>query len=149
MLRPQLMVSLPNHLRWVWRDRLANQDNILVRVVRPSPLADQEGTRRLHFIVEVNRPERSEVQPLLFALRQITQDGVEEPWWCADLFPTRLTVADVHRICQPQCEMHQLLIPIGGNLRRWMSPYNDRVVTWTLPSRMVGQEVANNKRPPL
>ena len=128
-MRPQLLVRLPIAIRRVWHDRFFGRETITIRVVRPSPLADPDGSRRFHIIAELNRPVVTDLQPMLVALRQISSTGVGPPFWCASLFPSQFTAEDIRNECAPQCERHHLLIPMGGALRRWMSPYNTRQST--------------------
>lgn len=128
-MRPQLLVRLPIAIRRVWHDRFQGRETITIRIVRPSPLADPDGSRKFHIIAELNRPVVTPLQPMLVALRQITSQGVGAPVWCVSLFPARFTSDDIRNECAQHCERHHLLIPLGGPLRRWMSPYNERQST--------------------
>ena len=128
VIRPQLMIQLPQALRRVWRDRFVGTDSLILRVVRPCPPPDADGSHYFHIIAEVNRPDTRD-QPTLLAMRQINSNGVTEPTWCPGMLPQRFTVMDVHRLCNLQCQVHQLLIPLGGNIRRWMTPYNERAAS--------------------
>ena len=94
-MRPQLLVRLPIAIRRVWHDRFQGRETITIRVVRPSPLADPDGSRKFHIIAELNRPVVTQLQPMLVALRQITSQGVGAPVWCASLFPARFTSDDI------------------------------------------------------
>ncbi len=125
-MRPQLFIHLRDTLRRIWRDRIVGNEAMAFHVVRPNPPVEPDGTRLLHVIVELNRPLECALQPMLLALRHITREGVADPTWCVGLFPPRFTTQDIHRTCNLQCEMHQLLVPLGGNIRRWMTPYMER-----------------------
>ena len=113
----------------MWHDRFQGRETITIRIVRPSPLADPDGSRKFHIIAELNRPVVTPLQPMLVALRQITSQGVGAPEWCASLFPARFTSDHIRNECAQHCERHHLLVPLGGPLRRWMSPYNERQST--------------------
>ena len=128
-MRPQLFIHLRDTLKRIWRDRIIGQEALTFHVVRPSPPAEPDGSRLLHVIVELNRPPECVMQPMLIALRHITREGVANPIWCVGLFPPRFTTQDIHRTCSLRCEMHQLLVPLGGNIRRWMTPYMERQTT--------------------
>lgn len=126
-MRPQLLVRLIHALRRTWRDHLPGQETITIRPVRPPPV-DADATRRLHIIAEIDRPARTDLTPILIAIREITSRGVSVPLWCTALLPTQMTSIDLFDACQPTCLFHQFLIPIGGNVRRWLTPYNVRVI---------------------
>ena len=53
VIRPQLMIQLPQALRRVWRDRIAGHDSLILRVVRPCPPPDADGSHYFHIIAEV------------------------------------------------------------------------------------------------
>ncbi len=113
-MRPQLFIHLRDTLRRIWRDRIIGQEAMTFHVVRPNPPVEADGTRFLHVIVELNRSPECVLQPMLLALRQIRRQGVADPDWCVGLFPPRFTTQDIHRTCSLQCELPQLLIPLGG-----------------------------------
>ena len=46
--------------------------------------------------------------------------------WLPTLLPHPFTTADVLRVGQTPCELHQLLVPLAGRVRRWMNPYHQR-----------------------
>lgn len=112
-----MLVRLPIAIRRVWHDRFQGRETITIRIVRPSPLADPDGSRKFHIIAELNRPVVTPLQPMLVALRQITSQGVGAPVWCVSLFPARFTSDDIRNECAQHCERHHLLIP----LYRWPS----------------------------
>ena len=127
-MRPQLLVRLTHALRRTWRDHLLGHETITIRPVRPPPV-DADATRRFHIIAEINRPIRTDFNPILIAIREITSGGVSVPLWCTALLSTQMTSIDLFDACQPTCSFHQFLIPIGGNVRRWLTPYNVRVIS--------------------
>ena len=127
-MRPQLLVRLTNALRRTWRDHLPGHETITARAVRPSPV-DSDATRRFHIIAEINRPVRTDLNPILIAIREITSGGVSVPSWCTALLPTHMGSVDLYQACRPSCRLHQFLIPVGGNLRRWLTPYHARVIS--------------------
>ena len=100
-----------------------------IHIVRPAPFADPDGSRYLPILAEANRPGRCPLQPVLFAVREITALGVDPPEWCACLVPSVFSVADVHAACQPAGEPFQLLVPLGGQQQQWMSARHTRVAT--------------------
>ena len=126
-MRAQLLVRLRERIKRVWQDVIGRNDHLGIHIVRPVPFADADGTRYLPILAEANRPGRSTLQPVLFAVREITALGVDGPEWCACLVPTVFTVADVHAACQPPAELHQLLVPQGSSQPRWMNARNTRV----------------------
>ena len=129
-MRPQLLVHLQEAIRRIWRDKISTQDQTLMHQVRPTPMADADGARPMHFIIEVSRPQQCELQPVLMAFRQISPQGVSnDVSWVPALLPHPLTSADVLRSGQVPCELHQLLVPLAGRVRRWMNPYHQRETT--------------------
>ena len=72
----------------------------------------------------VNRPVQTDLNPILTATREITRGGVSVPVWCTALLPTQMTSVDLYHACRPACGLHQFLIPVGGNVRRWLTPYH-------------------------
>ena len=129
-MRPQLLVHLQEAIRRIWRDKISAQDQTLMHQVRPTPMADADGARPMHFIIEVSRPQQCELQPILMAFRQISPQGVSnDVLWVPDLLPHPLTSTDVLRSGQVPCELYQLLVPLAGRVRRWMSPYHQRETT--------------------
>ena len=72
---------------------------------------------------------RTDLNPILVAIREITSGGVSVPTWCTALLPTQMGSVDLYQACRPSCRLHQFLIPVGGNLRRWLTPYHSRVIT--------------------
>ena len=127
-MRPQLLVRLLHALRRTWSDHLPGHETILARAVRPPPV-DSDATRRFHVIAEINRPVQTDLNPILIATREITRGGVSVPTWCTALLPTQMTSVDLYHACRPACGLHQFLIPVGGNLRRWLTPYHARVLS--------------------
>ena len=127
-MRPQLLVRLLHALRRTWSDHLPGHETILARAVRPPPV-DSDATRRFHVIAEINRPVQTDLNPILIATREITRGGVSVPTWCTALLPTQMTSVDLYQACRPACGLHQFLIPVGGNLRRWLTPYHARVLS--------------------
>lgn len=125
-MRPQLLVRLQLALRRIWSDRLLGRETIQAHAVRPAPAGDDR-TRRFHVLAEIARPIRSNLHPMLIAVREISRHGVARPTWCATLFLPRLTTLEVFRKCNPGCEFHQFLLPSGHETRRWMTPYDERV----------------------
>ena len=85
--------------------------------------------KRLAAYLEINRPVRTDLNPILIAIREITSEGVSVPAWCTALLPTQMGSVDLYQACRPSCRLHQFLIPVGGNLRRWLTPYHARVIT--------------------
>ena len=69
-MRPQLLVHLPETARRIWRDHVTPTAWLIVHVVRPTPMAEPDGIRLMHVILEVNRPRTCGVQPVLIASRQ-------------------------------------------------------------------------------
>lgn len=128
-IRPQLLVHLPETVRRVWLDQIGATAHLIVHAVRPTPLAEPDGTRFLHVIGEVSRPRVCGYQPVLIASRQITANGVEDPEWYPCLMPIRFGVADVFGVAQPRCELFQVLVPMQGRVRRWLTPYIQREAT--------------------
>ena len=129
-MRPQLLVHLQDAIRRIWRDKITAQDQTSIHLVRPTPMADPDGARPMHFIIEVSRPQHCVVQPVLLAFRQISAQGVSnEVLWIPALLPHPLTSTDVMRCGQVPCELHQLLVPLAGRIRRWMNPYHQRDAT--------------------
>ena len=129
-MRPQLLVHLQEAIRRIWRDKISAQDQTLMHQVRPTPMADADGARPMHFIIEVSRPQQCELQPVLMAFRQISPQGVSnDVRWVPALLPHPLTSTDVLRSGQVPCELHQLLVPLAGRVRRWMNPYHQRETT--------------------
>ena len=127
-MRPQLLVRLLHALRRTWRDHLPGHETITARAVRPPPV-EADATRRFHIIAEINKPARTDLNPILVAIREITREGVSVPVWCTALLPTQMGSVDLYQACWPSCRLHQFLIPVGGNLRRWLTPYHSRVIT--------------------
>ena len=127
-MRPQLLVRLLHALRRTWSDHLLGHETIIARAVRPPPV-DSDATRRFHVIAEINRPVQTDLNPILTATREITRGGVSVPVWCTALLPTQMTSVDLYHACRPACGLHQFLIPVGGNVRRWLTPYHARVLS--------------------
>ena len=125
----QLLVRLREKIKRVWQDVIGRDDHLGIHIVRPAPFADPDGTRYLPILAEANRPGRCPLQPVLFAVLQITALGVDRPEWCACLAPSVFSVADVHAACQPAGEPFQLLAPRGGQQQQWMSSRHTRVAT--------------------
>ncbi len=129
-MRPQLLVHLHDAIRRIWRDKLSAQEQSLVHPVRPTPMADPDGARPMHFIIEASRPHQCGLQPVLMAFRQISPQGVSsDVLWVPALLPHPLTSSDVWRSGQIPCKLHQLLVPLAGRVRRWMNPYHQRDAT--------------------
>ena len=128
-IRPQLLVHLPETVRRVWLDQIGATAHLIVHAVRPTPLAEPDGTRFLHVIGEVSRPRVCGYQPVLIASRQITANGVEDPERYPCLMPIRFGIADVFGVTQPRCEQFQVLVPMQGRVRRWLTPYIQREAT--------------------
>ena len=130
-MRPQLLVRLHEALRRTWQDLLPGHETITIRAVRPSPTdqTDEQGVRRFHVLAEIQRPVRTDRQPILISLREISSEGVAQPTWCPTLLPTRFTTQDILNNCDFRIPIFQLLAPLGGAVRRWMSPYHERVAT--------------------
>ena len=128
-MRAQLLVRLREKIKRVWQDVIGPDDHLGIHVVRPAPFADADGTRYLPILAEANRPGRCTIQPVLFAVREITALGVSPPEWCACLVPSVFSVADIHAACQPAGELHQLLVPQGSHDQRWMGPRHTRTAT--------------------
>lgn len=128
-MRAQLLVRLREKIKRVWQDVIGPDDHLGIHVVRPAPFADADGTRYLPILAEANRPGRCTIQPVLFAVREITALGVSPPEWCACLVPSVFSVADIHAACQPAGEPHQLLVPQGSHDQRWMGPRHTRTAT--------------------
>ena len=126
-MRAQLLVRLREKIKRVWHDVIGPDDHLGIHVVRPVPFADGDGTRYLPILAEANRPGRCTLQPVLFAVREITALGVDPPDWCACLVPSVFSVADVYEACQPAGEPHQLLVPQGTSQPRWMNSRHTRV----------------------
>ena len=126
-MRAQLLVRLREKIKRVWHDVIGPDDHVGIHVVRPVPFADGDGTRYLPILAEANRPGRCTLQPVLFAVREITALGVDPPDWCACLVPSVFSVADVYEACQPAGEPHQLLVPQGTSQPRWMNSRHTRV----------------------
>ena len=129
VIRPQLLVHLPETVRRVWLDQIGATAHLIVHAVRPTPLSEPDGTRYLHVIGEVSRPRVCGYQPILIASRQITANGVEDPEWYPCLMPIRFGIADVLGVTQPRCEQFQVLVPTQGRVRRWLTPYIQREAT--------------------
>lgn len=128
-MRPQLLVHLPDTARRLWRDRISRTAQVIVHVVRPSPMqdpADPPQTRLLHLIVEVHRPRQCPLQPVLIAVREISAQGVAPPQWNPRLLPDQFGTHDVWISVLQPCEQHQLLVPMAGRIRRWLNPYHVR-----------------------
>ena len=129
-MRPQLLVRLHEALRRTWQDLLPGRETITIRAVRPSPgQADEDGVRRFHVLAEIQRPVRTNQEPILISLSEISSEGVARPVWCPTLLPTRFTTQDILNTCGFVIPIFQLLTPLGGAIRRWMSPYHERVAT--------------------
>ena len=128
-MRAQLLVRLREKIKRVWQDVVGPNDHLSINVVRPAPFADEDGTRYLPILAEANRPGRCTLQPVLFAVREITARGVVPPEWCACLVPSVFSVADVYEACQPAGEPHQLLVPQSSHGQRWMGPRHTREAT--------------------
>lgn len=116
-MRAQLLVRLREKIKRVWHDVIGPDDHLGIHVVRPVPFADGDGTRYLPILAEANRPGRCTLQPVLFAVREIS----------ACLVPSVFSVADVYEACQPAGEPHQLLVPQGTSQPRWMNSRHTRV----------------------
>ena len=128
-MRAQLLVRLREKIKRVWQDVIGRDDHLGIHIVRPAPFADPDGSRYLPILAEANRPRRCQLQPVLFAVREITALGVDPPDWCACLVPAVFSVADVHAACQPAGEPYQMLVPLGGQQQQWMSARHTRVAT--------------------
>ena len=129
-MRPQLLVRLHEALRRTWQDLLPGRETITIRAVRPSPgHNDEHGVRRFHVLAEIQRPVRTDRQPILISLSEISSEGVARPVWCPTLLPTRFTTQDILNFCGFRIPIFQLLAPLGGAIRRWMSPYHERVAS--------------------
>lgn len=124
-LRPQLLVHLPDTARRIWNDYVSATAPLVVHIVRPTPHSE-ERVRMLHLIVEVSRPLRCGVQPVLIASRRITATDVGDPQWHPGLLPIQFGVEEVHQVCRLPCTTFQLLVPMAGRVRRWLSPNNFR-----------------------
>ena len=126
-MRPQLLVHLHDAVRRIWLDKINQQEVSLVHPVRPTPMADPDGSRLLHIIIEVSRPALCTSHPMLLAVRQISAHGVaDQVQWIPTLLPHPFTTEEVLRVAQVPCELHQLLVPLAGRIRRWMNPYHQR-----------------------
>ena len=129
-MRPQLLVRLHEALRRTWQDLLPGRETITIRAVRPSPgQADEHAVTKFHLLAEIQRPVRTDRQPILISLSEISSEGVARPVWCPTLLPTRFTTQDILNICGFRIPIFQLLAPLGGAIRRWMSPYHERVAS--------------------
>ena len=126
-MRPQLLVHLHDAVRRIWLDKINQQEVSLVHPVRPTPMADPDGSRLSHIIIEVSRPALCTSHPMLLAVRQISAHGVaDQVQWIPTLLPHPFTTEEVLRVAQVPCELHQLLVPLAGRIRRWMNPYHQR-----------------------
>lgn len=125
-MRPQLLVHLPDYVRRIWHDYISDVDWVVVHIVRPLPMAGADGARHTHVLAEINRPWITRLQPVLIATRQITADRVEDPEWFPDLLPLQFGIAEVQQVCRLACENHQILVPMAGRVRRWLTPYIQR-----------------------
>ena len=128
-IRAQLMGDLEIRLRRAWRDQIQQTDRIKFTVVRPSPNIGYTGRKPLHVLIELNRPHNSPLHPILIAHREITARGPANPaQWIPVLVATPIGRTTLHNICAPPCRSDQLLVPMPGRVRRWMSQENGRPI---------------------
>ena len=128
-IRAQLMGDLEAKIRRAWRDQIQQTDSIKLTVVRPSPNIGYTGRRPLHVLVELNRPYNSQLHPILLAHREITARGpASHIQWIPVLVATPIGRTTLHNICAPPCRSDQLLVPMPGRVRRWMSSENGRPI---------------------
>ena len=128
-IRAQLMSDLEIRLRRAWRDQIQQTDRIKFTVVRPSPNIGYTGRKPLHVLIELNRPHNSQLHPILIAHREITVRGPANPvQWIPVLVATPIGRTTLHNICSPPCRSDQLLVPMPGRVRRWMSQENGRPI---------------------
>ena len=128
-IRAQLMGDLEIKIRRAWRDQILQTDRIKFTVVRPSPNIGYTGRRPLHVLIELNRPHNSQLHPILIAHREITARGpVGHAQWVPVLVATPIGRTTLHNICAPPCRSDQMLVPMPGRVRRWMSQENGRPI---------------------
>ena len=128
-IRAQPMGDLEIKIRRAWRDQIQNTDRIKFTVVRPSPNIGYTGRRPLHVLIELNRPYNSQLLPILIAHREITARGpASHVQWIPVLVATPIGRTTLHNICAPPCRSDQLLVPMPGRVRRWMSQENGRPI---------------------
>ena len=83
----------------------------------------------LHVLIELNRPHNSPLHPILIAHREINARGPAHPvQWIPVLVATPIGRTTLHNICAPPCRSDQLLVPMAGRVRRWMSQENGRPI---------------------
>ena len=123
------MGDLEIKIRRAWSDQILQTDRIKFTVVRPSPNIGYTGRRPLHVLIELNRPHNSQLHPILIAHREITARGpVGHAQWVPVLVATPIGRTTLHNVCAPPCRSDQMLVPMPGRVRRWMSQENGRPI---------------------
>lgn len=124
-IRGQLMGEIETKIRRAWPDQILPTDRLKLTTVRPSPNVGYTGRKPLHILIELNRPRNSQLHPILIAHREITVQGPSpQVFWIPVLLATLCGVTTLHNVVAPPCRSDQMLIPLPGRVRRWLS-HND------------------------
>ena len=122
-IRGQMMAEIEHKIRRAWPDQILPTDRLKLTTVRPSPNVGYTGRKPLHILIEINRPRNSQLHPILIAHRELTAQGPSPNiFWVPVLVATPVGITTLHNICAPPCRSDQMLIPLPGRLRRWLSP---------------------------
>ena len=126
-IRAQLMVNLHEKLRQIWREHIDPQDQIRSFVVRPTPALGRGERPKLLLIIECNRPQISEMRPILVTYQQLDERGISpEIWWKPLLVPQLVNLQILADGCPMDCEPHHIVAPLGTEDRRWMTRNQNR-----------------------
>ena len=126
-IRAQLMVNLHEKIRQIWREHIDPQDQIRSFVIRPTPALGRGEGPKLLLIVECNRPQVSQLRPILVTYQQLDERGLSpDIWWKPLLVPQTINLQILADECPADCEPHHILAPLGTEDRRWMANNQNR-----------------------
>ena len=113
-IRAQLLIQLTERVRRLWRDLLLPADWIRVYLVNPMPAPSRHEEPRIHILVECNRPNDSDIQPILMSFQQISAMGLAEHlMWRPLLSPPALTLDFLQEASLTGCLSDHFLVPIA------------------------------------
>ena len=128
-IRAQLLIQLTERVRRLWRDLLLPADWIRVYLVNPMPAPSRHEEPRIHILVECNRPNDSDIRPILMSFQQISAMGLAEHlMWRPLLSPPALTLDFLQDASLTGCLSDHFLVPIAARVRGWLQRGQQRHV---------------------
>ena len=127
-IRPQVLPLLNQRLRHLWRDQVRRRDLTSYVIVTPTPATIEEEDRTIHVIVEKNRPQHTEWQPVLLTLRAIEQGVPQNADRRAVLVQQVITREGLCQNLNIGCNPVHMMVP-SGRRQGWLQAHEERVVT--------------------